>query len=147
MVDDIDRRILQVLQRNARTPTARIAQEVGLSPAPVARRIERLEADGVIAGYTTIVDQTRAGGLEAFTEIRLTGTTETADIEDLVREVPEVHEFFATSGDPDVLLRLRVDDVDHLQRVVNALRRTGRLTGTKTLIVMRTWIRSPGDRP
>lgn len=44
-------------------------------------------------------------------------------------------------GDPDVLVRLRVRDVDHLQRVVNAIRRTGKVTGTKTLIVMYDWTR------
>jgi len=141
-LDDIDRRILDTLRRDARTPVTEIARAVGLSAAPVARRIERMEADGVILGYTALVDETRAGSLEAFTEVRLTGTTETGDVEHLARAVPEVQEYFTISGDPDALLRIRVRDVDHLQQVVNSLRRTGLLAGTKTLIVMRSWNRA-----
>ncbi|MFD4327333.1 Lrp/AsnC family transcriptional regulator [Nocardioides sp. NPDC058538] len=144
-LDDIDRRILGVLRRNGRAPVVDIARAVGLSAAPVSRRIERMESSGVILGYTTILDEAHAGSLEAFTEVRLTGPTETGDIEDLARAIPEVQEFFTISGDPDALLRIRVQDVDHLQRVVNSLRRTGKLSGTKTLIVMRSWSRALDD--
>jgi Lrp/AsnC family leucine-responsive transcriptional regulator len=141
-VDDTDRRILAVLRRNARAPVADIAREVGLSSAPVSRRIERLESDGTISGYTALIDDRRSGSLEAFTEVRLAGGVETGELGDILREVPEVQEFFTIAGDPDALVRIRVEDVDHLQRVVNAMRRTGKLTGTKTLIVMHTWSRA-----
>lgn len=140
-LDLIDRQILTVLRRDARTPVAEIAREVGLTSAPVARRIARLEAEGVVRGYTAIVDDRDIGSLEAFTEVRLSGGVETGEIGDILRDVPEVQEFFTIAGDPDALVRIRVDDVDHLQRVVNAMRRTGKLTGTKTLIVMHTWSR------
>jgi Lrp/AsnC family leucine-responsive transcriptional regulator len=101
-----------------------------------------MEAEGVIRGYTALVDDSRSGWLEAFTEIRLLGSTDTSELGEIVREVPEVQEFFTIAGDPDALVRIRVEDVDHLQRVVNALRRTGKLTGTKTLIVMNAWSRA-----
>jgi Lrp/AsnC family leucine-responsive transcriptional regulator len=116
---------------------------VGLSPAPVSRRIERMETNGTIQGYTAVVDEQRAGALVAFTEVRLAGGTETDRLEQLVRGFPEVQAFYTIAGDPDALLRIRVDDVDHLQRVVNGLRRTGKLTGTKTLIVLHAWERTP----
>lgn len=141
-LDVIDRRILDLLRRDGRAAVTDIAREVGLSPAPVSRRIERMEATGVIRGYTALIDDQRSGSLEAFTEIRLTGGTETGELGEIVRQVPEVQEFFTIAGDPDALVRIRVDDVDHLQRVVNALRRTGKLTGTKTLIVMHSWDRA-----
>jgi len=144
-LDSIDRQILAELRRNGRASVADIARDVGLSPAPVSRRIERMEAAGVIRGYTAIVDDRFTGSLEAFTEVRLTGNTETGELRDLVSQVPEVQEFFTIAGDPDALVRIRVDDVDHLQRVVNALRRTGKLTGTKTLIVMKAWRRGQDD--
>jgi Lrp/AsnC family transcriptional regulator, leucine-responsive regulatory protein len=140
-LDEIDQRILAILRDNARTPVTDIARAVGLSAAPVARRIERMEATGVIRGYTTLIDETRAGSLEAFTEIRLAGAVETDDVERLARTIPEVREYFTISGDPDALLRLRVRNVDHLQQVVNSLRRSGILTGTKTLVVMKGWSR------
>lgn len=108
-----------------------------------------MEASGTIYGYTALIDDAQSGSLEAFTEVRLVGSAETGELGDIARSVPEVQEFFTIAGDPDALLRIRVDDVDHLQRVVNALRRTGRLTGTKTLIVMNTWnrIQETAKRP
>lgn len=140
-LDDVDRALLEVLRRNARTPVAELARAVNLSPAPVSRRIERLERQGVIKGYVTVVDDHVAGDLDAFVEIRLTGDTETGVLEEDLRQMDEVQNFFTVAGDPDVLVRLRVRDVDHLQRVVNTIRRTGKATGTKTLIVMYDWTR------
>ncbi len=60
-LDDIDRRILDLLRADARRTVADIARQVNLSQAPVARRIDRLEATGVIAGYTVLVNQEKIG--------------------------------------------------------------------------------------
>ena len=140
-LDEIDRQLLEMLRRNARAPVSELARAVQLSPAPVSRRIDRLERAGVIRGYVTVIDDQAAGDLYAFTEIRLTGDTETGVLEEVLRDMSEVQNFFTVAGDPDVLVRLRVRDVDHLQRVVNRIRRTGRALGTKTLIVMYDWTR------
>lgn len=141
-LDDVDRRILEILRRDGRAPVSQIAEAVRLSPAPVARRIERLRREGVIRGFVALIDDHKAGGLEAFTEIRLSGSTETGELAELVKEIPEVQEFFTIAGDPDAMVRMRVRDVDHLQRVVNAMRSTGKVTGTKTLIAMYRWSRA-----
>jgi Lrp/AsnC family leucine-responsive transcriptional regulator len=140
-MDAIDHQIIDVLRANARTPVSEIARRVGLSSAPVSRRIERLETDGTIRGYVALVDEGAAGGLDAFTEIRLVGGTDTQQIEEIARQVPEVQQYFTIAGDPDALVRFRVQSVDDLQRVVNAIRRTGIVAGTKTLIVMAAWDR------
>jgi Lrp/AsnC family leucine-responsive transcriptional regulator len=140
-LDQIDHRILDILRRDARAPISDIARAVSLSSAPVTRRIQRLERLGVIRGYVTLIDNQLSGNLEAFTEIRLNGATETGELAEILKGIPEVQDFFTIAGDPDALVRIRVDDVDHLQRVVNAMRRTGKLTGTKTLIVMYQWSR------
>ena len=140
-MDSIDEQILTILTTDGRAPVSEIARQVNLSAAPVARRIDRLEREGVILGYVAVVDRGRSRQLEAFTEIRLNGATDTAELSDIVRDVPEVQQFFTIAGDPDALVRFVVSDVDHLQRVVNAMRRTGKITGTKTLIVMNSWDR------
>ncbi|GAA2580443.1 Lrp/AsnC family transcriptional regulator [Dactylosporangium fulvum] len=142
MLDDVDRAIVEVLRTNARTPVSEIARRVGLSAAPVSRRIERLERNGVIKGYVAVVDDQAVGGLDAFTEVRLIGSVDTAEIEKIARDIPEVRQFFTIAGDPDAMLRFRVENVDHLQRVVNAIRRSGKVSGTKTLIVMNSWDRA-----
>lgn len=144
-IDDTDRRILDHLKRDGRASVSEIARSVGLSAAPVSRRIERLERSGIIRGYTAIIDDQQAGRLEAFTEVRLAGPTETGELAEIVKGVPEVEAFYTIAGDPDALVRLRADNVDHLQRVVNRMRRTGKVAGTKTLIVMYSWSRAEGE--
>jgi Lrp/AsnC family transcriptional regulator, leucine-responsive regulatory protein len=140
-VDAIDRQIVDILRQNARTPVSEIARAVGLTAAPVARRIERMERDGTIRGYVAIVDEASAGDLEAFTEVRLAGAVDTAEIAEIARQVPEVQEFYTIAGVPDALLRFRVRSVDHLQQVVNAIRKTGIVSETRTLIVLASWDR------
>jgi Lrp/AsnC family leucine-responsive transcriptional regulator len=141
-IDDTDRKIIELLRQDGRASVAQIARAVSLSPAPVARRIERLEHAGVIRGYTALIDDRHSGSVEAFTEIRLEGSAETGEIAEILKDLPEIQSFYTIAGDPDALVRIRVEDVDHLQRVVNTMRRTGRLTATKTLIVMHSWNRN-----
>jgi Lrp/AsnC family transcriptional regulator, leucine-responsive regulatory protein len=143
-VDDIDRQLVDLLRTDARMPFSDLARRVGLSTAPVSRRVARLEAEGVIKGYVAVVDDAATGEIDAFTEVRLTGSTDTRQIEEIARQVPEVQQYFTISGDPDALLRFRVRNVEHLQNVVNAIRATGLVAGTKTLIVMSSWDRSTG---
>jgi DNA-binding Lrp family transcriptional regulator len=109
----------------------------------VRRRIARLEETGVITGYTITTDQAKLGsGLEAVTELRFTGDTDIQDMVDFASTQPEVEEVLTIAGDVDAIVRLHVDNVDHLQRVVNRLRRKGvGVIGTKTLIVIATWRR------
>jgi Lrp/AsnC family transcriptional regulator, leucine-responsive regulatory protein len=141
-LDETDRRILELLGDDARRTIADIAAHVNLSPAPVKRRIDRLQRMGVIAGYTVVLDHARIGpSIEAFTELRFAGDADIDEILAAVEEIPEITEVFTMAGDPDALLRIRVDDVEHLKVVVNRLRRTGRVTGTKTLMVLDRWAR------
>lgn len=151
-IDDVDRRILDLLREDARRTVADIAARVNLSAAPVKRRIDRLEQLGVIAGYTTLLDHAKIGpSIDAFTELRLAGDADVDEVVEAVRQIPEVREIFTTAGDPDALIRIRVEDVANLKQVVNGLRRSGRVTGTKTLMVLERWARSgerePGDDP
>jgi DNA-binding Lrp family transcriptional regulator len=83
--------------------------------------------------------------MEAFTELRFAGDTSVEDILDSMSRLPEVREAYVTTGDPDALVRLQVEDAGHLQRVVNQLRRSGRVTGTKTLLVLERRVRRDPD--
>ena len=141
-LDIIDHQILELLSRNARRTMADIAERVSLSASAVTRRIDRLERDGVISGYTVVVDHAKAGRpLQAFTEVRFSGTADLEEIRATASTLPEVQAVFATAGDPDALVWLRVPDVERLGHVIEQLRRSGRVTGTKTLIVVDTWTR------
>ncbi|MFJ1756381.1 Lrp/AsnC family transcriptional regulator [Kitasatospora sp. NPDC088134] len=142
-MDDTDRQILQLLRRDGRAPVSEIARRVGLSAAPCARRIERMEKDGVIRGYAAIVDDGRAGMLQALTEIRLLGATDSGEIQGIAESVPEIEESYSVAGTTDAFFRLRVRDVEHLQQVIDTIRRTGKVEGTRTCMVIRTWTRPP----
>lgn len=143
-LDPTDREILRLLRENARRPLREIAEAVGLTVAPVQRRIARLEATGVIGRYTVQVNHGRiAAGIEAVTELRFDGHRDLAAILESVSQIPEVTEVLTLAGDPDALVRIRVDGVEHLRGVVSRLRSGTGVVGTKTLVVLEEWTRSP----
>jgi len=136
-LDGTDFEILDLLRRDARRTLADIAAQVSMSAPAVKRRIDRLERVGVIAGYTVEIDHAKLGrAVEAFTELRFAGATKVADIKGVAADLPEVEAIYTTAGDPDALAHIRVRDVADLTRVIDRLRRSGRVTGTKTLMVL-----------
>lgn len=145
-IDELDQAIIDLLRENARRSNREIAERVNLSAAAVGRRIHRLERAGVIAGYTLIVNEhDHDSSLDALTELRFQGDTSIEDILEAAWTLPEVQEVYTTAGDPDAIVRVRVENTAHLQRVVSALRASGSVTGTKTLIILARRSRSrPG---
>jgi len=142
ILDDTDREILRLLRENARRPLREIAAAVGLTVAPVQRRIARLEKTGVIGHYTVQVNYGRiATGMEAVTELRFHEHHDLAAIMDFVSQIPEVEEILTLAGDPDALVRIRVDGVEHLRRVVGRLRSEGPGVNTRTLVILEEWTR------
>lgn len=140
-LDGTDFEILELLRRDARRTLADIAKRVSLSAPAVKRRVERLERAGVITGYTVQIDHAMLGQtVEAFTELRFAGSTKVADIKGVAAELPEVQAIYTTAGDPDAVAHIRVRDVADLTRVIDRLRRSGRVTGTKTLMVLDTLV-------
>jgi Lrp/AsnC family transcriptional regulator, leucine-responsive regulatory protein len=140
-LDAIDRQILELLVADARRSASDIGRTIGLSPAAVKRRIDRLEERGFIRGYTAVLDHDLMGAhLEAFSELRFAPGTQVDEIDSAVADLPELVESFTLAGDPDALVHLRVTDVDHLRRVLDRIRRGSRssakIVGTKTLIVL-----------
>ena len=146
-LDDVDRQILDLLEEDGRRTIAEVAEHVHLSPAPVKRRIDRLEREGVIIGYTARIDRSKFGPyLDAFVELHLAGDADESVTLAEVAAVLEVDEVHTTAGDIDALIRLRVDSVAHLKDAVGKLRRIGDVTGTKTLMVLGSWQRPATER-
>ncbi len=138
-LDATDLEIIELLRRDARRTFADIAERVALSAPAVKRRVDRLEREGFITGYTVRVDHAKLGQpLQAFTELRFAGNSTVDEIAGIAGDIPEVQTIFTTAGDPDALAWIRVRDVDDLKRVIDLLRRSGRVTGTKTLMVLGT---------
>lgn len=113
-MDEIDCRILDCLQKDAAMPIGEIAERVGLSASPCWRRIQKLEADGVIRGRVALLDAEKLNvGVTVFVTIR----TRHHNMEwaerfcRAVAEIPEVVEFYRMSGQVDYLLRVVVPDI------------------------------------
>lgn len=137
IVDATDQRIISLLREKARRTYGDIGSRVGLSAPAVKRRVDRLETSGIITGYTALVDHAALGRpLEAFAELRFVGSAPVNAIEGLADAIPEIQALFTLAGDPDALVWLRVRDVQDLKRVIDRIRRTGAVTGTKTLMVL-----------
>ena len=112
-MDAIDRKILAVLQEDASLAVAEIGNRVGLSSTPCWKRIQRLEADGVIQRRVALVDQDRVGlGITVYVSIE-TGDHSQDWLERFakVRAMPEVMELYRMAGDVDYMLRVVVPDI------------------------------------
>ncbi|NIH81659.1 Lrp/AsnC family transcriptional regulator [Amycolatopsis viridis] len=141
-LDATDHEILALLREDARRTLSDIAGRVTLSTAAVKRRIDRLQEAGIITGFTVQIDHAKLGwGVEAFAQLRFFGTTNVDEIVQSTTRMPEAQAVFTIAGDPDALVWLRVRDLQHLQRTVDELRRSHRITNTKTLIVLDSWTR------
>ena len=146
-VDPTDHEILALLRQDARRTLSDIAERVTLSTAAVKRRIDRLQAIGVIIGFTVQIDYAKLGWpVEAFTELRFSGTSKVDDIVQTAMRMPETQAVFTIAGDPDALIWLRVRDLVHLQSTIDELRSNQRITGTKTLIALDSWFGQPSTR-
>ena len=113
-MDAIDKKILAVLQENAALSVAEIGSRVGLSSTPCWKRIQRLEADGVILKRVALVDQDHVGlGISVFVSIE-TGDHSQDWLDRFAKTVtamPEVMEFYRMAGDVDYMLRVVVPDI------------------------------------
>jgi Lrp/AsnC family transcriptional regulator len=113
-MDAIDRKILAVLQKDASLSVAEIGNRVGLSSTPCWKRIQRLEADGVIQRRVAVVDQDKLGlGVTVFVSIETGDHSEDwlKRFADVVSALPEVMEFYRMAGDVDYMLRVVVSDI------------------------------------
>jgi Lrp/AsnC family transcriptional regulator len=113
-MDAIDRKILGLLQENASVSVAEIGKQVGLSSTPCWKRMQRLEADGVIQKRVALIDQDKIGlGVTVFVSVE-TGDHSQQWLDRFAREVgamPEVLEFYRMAGDVDYMLRVVVPDI------------------------------------
>ncbi len=128
MVDRLDRKILKILQEDATVPVAEIGRRVGLSTTPCWRRIQKLEEDGVITGRVALLNPAKVNtSVTAFVAITTSQHNEEwlKRFAEVIRELPEVVEFYRMAGQVDYLLRVVVPDIaayDNLyQRLISKI--------------------------
>lgn len=120
-MDAINKKIIQELQRNARQSNQELAERVGLSPSPCLRRVRQLEADGVVSGYTALVDQEKFGlPINVFVNVRLEKPDPKliTGFERAVQNIAEVMECYLMTGSRDYLLRVVSQDLKSYEAIV-----------------------------
>ena len=143
-LDGVDRRIVALLQQNAKLTFNEIGGEVGLSSTAVKRRVDRLQQDGVIVGYGARIDPRALGeGIEALIEVYCAERVSPGDVGRSLEHLEQVVSAFTVSGEADAVIRARVESIASLEKFVERLRRDPNVVRTKTLIVLSTLI----DRP
>ena len=113
-MDAIDRKILAVVQEDASLSVAEIGQRVGLSSTPCWKRLQKLEAEGVITGRVALIDPDKIGlGITVFVSIETGDHSQDwlTKFAALVSAMPEVMEFYRMAGDVDYMLRVVVRDM------------------------------------
>lgn len=141
-LDRIDIALLRALRDEARLSNVELAARVNLSPSACLRRVQRLEADGVIAGYRAELSPAALGlGLAAFVRVQLR-SHDSKDVEAFVarvRDFPEVIACHALTGDMDYLLHVVVVDLEHFSRfLLDRLLAGGMVADINSSFVLRT---------
>jgi Lrp/AsnC family leucine-responsive transcriptional regulator len=145
MIDEIDATILDLLQENARISQAEVARVVGLAPSAVLERIRKLEARGVIRGYSALVDPHALDqAMLAFIAVRSEEAPGDNSVSNALAQCPEVLEVHHVAGDDCYLLKVRARDAEHIGQLLR--HRFGRIPGvrsTRTTIVLETVKETP----
>ena len=141
-LDRLDRRILDELQEDARLSNQDLAKRVGLSTAPCWRRLRRLEQEGFIARYATLLNAPRVGlPIVAYALVSLENhhPESMRRFDQFVNERPEVLECHSVSGSNDYLLRIVAESIEAYERFLSLhMLQSGAVRAVNTSFVLRT---------
>jgi Lrp/AsnC family leucine-responsive transcriptional regulator len=128
LLDEIGKKILKILQENARISFSELGRIIGLSSPAAAERVRRMEEAGYIKEYRAIVDQTKLGfPITAFISMSASiGKLKEAD--ELARTIPEVIEGYHLTGTEGMIFKVVVPSVSHLELVINQMSDYGETT-------------------
>jgi Lrp/AsnC family transcriptional regulator for asnA, asnC and gidA len=133
--DDVDKALIEVLQRDGRTPYTKLAAEVGLSEAAVRQRVQRL-VDTNVVQIVAVTDPLRLGfRRQAMIGVRTAG--DTTEVARALAEISAIDYVVYTSGSFDLLAEMVCEDDDHLLVLMNEIRRVPGVRETETFMYLR----------
>ncbi|AIQ57688.1 Lrp/AsnC family transcriptional regulator [Paenibacillus borealis] len=144
-MDSLDYKIISAIMNNGRITWSELAGLLGLSSPATADRVRRLEEQGVITGYTALIDAESAGyGLAALIAVSLERPEHRQGFIELVRKLPEVQECHHTAGDDDYILKLRCRGTRDLDRIISEeIKGLPGIVRTRTTIILGTVKETP----
>jgi len=149
MVDEVDLRIIRQLRAHGRMSVNELSEKVNLSQTPVARRLKQLEMNGIIKGYSAIVDEKKIGfGFSVFVSVRLEKQIDDklAIFEAKIQHMPEVVDCWLMTGNYDYLLRVVSSDIEEFETfLLSELTKIEGVAGIESSIPLRR-VKSDGAR-
>jgi DNA-binding Lrp family transcriptional regulator len=138
-MDAVDSKIVALLRENARRSFKDIGEHVHLTAPAVKRRVDRLERDGVIRGYTAVIDPPAAGWhAEAFVDLYCDGRMPGESIKQAVEKEPGVASAHTVAGEASAMLHVMAEDMQDLEDVLERIRSTEGIDRTVTEVVLST---------
>jgi DNA-binding Lrp family transcriptional regulator len=132
-MDDLDREILSILRRDARTPYTEIADRVGTSEGTVRNRVERMVDDGIIERFTV---STSTGNVKSMIELSVDVNVDTAAVADRIIEWKEVDFVWQVSGEQDIVLVVDAADTERVNELITKARELDEVVNTKTRLIL-----------
>ena len=148
MLDGKDKKILSLLQGDARIPSVEIARQVGMAPSAIHERIKKLEQAGVISGYETRLDPKALGlNLIAFIFVKTVGGVGEWSTGEQLAKMPEVQEVHSIAGEDCYLVKVRVRDPEALGQLLRErLGKIKTIVNTNSVVVLST-LKESGQLP
>jgi DNA-binding Lrp family transcriptional regulator len=138
-MDDTDHKLVGLLRQNARTPVATLARQLNVARGTVQNRLSRLEAEGVIVGYTVrLKPHVEEQRIRALMTVVVEGNRTEAVIKAL-RGEPAVSGLHTTNGRWDIVAELRSDSLEEFDRVLARIRLLEGISSTETSLLLSTW--------
>ncbi len=135
-MDEIDRRLIEALRDNSRTPTATLAKRLSVSRGTIQNRIDRLIARGVLLGFTArLRSDVETGQVRAITSLEI----HAGDIKPVVsalKRIPEISRIYSTNGRWDIVVEITAADLAALDRVLNAIQVVPTVAHIETSILL-----------
>lgn len=142
-LDLIDRKVLEILQSNAKITNAQLSKEIGLSPAPTLERVKKLEQHNIIKSYHAQLDRESIGlGVTTFIQVTLTGHKK--DVTDMfvrkINDVAEIIECHHITGSGDFLLKAISKDIASYQKLLlERINEIEEVASTQTMVILSTF--------
>ena len=136
MVDEIDERILRLLEENSRMTYVEIGRTVGLSEGAVRNRVQALVSEGVIKRFT--IEKSLTHGVRALTMIAVNPGTPTYEVSKRVNQLAGVEKIYEVTGEYDIVMVSSGSNIEGINKVIEDIRKIEGVEKTNTIIVLRT---------
>lgn len=134
MIDNLDKRIIDILKRDSRCPFVDIAEQLGVSEGTVRSRVHRMTDEGIIRGFTI---KTSSKNVKALVEIRIDVNTDGDEIAQELSGYPGVTEVYEVTGDQDMIAIVDVDSSHKLNEIIERVRRYDSILSTRTRLILK----------